>query len=83
MLPTIASRQVPFEAVPELVAGRRVLLRGGAAYVARHEVSSLATGHFRAALSRGLALAARRWAQHLVHAEADRVAPLAAALAQR
>jgi DNA primase large subunit len=29
--------QVPFERVPDLVAGRRVLLRGGWAYVSRHE----------------------------------------------
>ena len=30
--------KVPFERVPDLVAGRRVLLRGGWAYVSRHEV---------------------------------------------
>lgn len=28
---------MPFERVPDLVAGRRVLLRGGWAYVSRHE----------------------------------------------
>ena len=34
--------QVPFERVPDLVAGRRVLLRGGWAYVSRHEARSQA-----------------------------------------
>lgn len=38
--------QVPFERVPDLVAGRRVLLRGGWAYVSRHEVAPLLTGRY-------------------------------------
>ena len=42
-----ARAQVPFEQVPDLVATRRVLLRGGWAFVSRHEVASLVVGHFR------------------------------------
>ena len=40
---------MPFEQVPDLVATRRVLLRGGWAFVSRHEVASLVVGHFRRA----------------------------------
>ncbi|KAK9838163.1 hypothetical protein WJX81_005591 [Elliptochloris bilobata] len=75
--------KVPFERVPDLVAQRRVLLRGGWAYVSRHEVASLLAGHFRVTLSRGLAAAARRWASGGAAEEADRLAPILEALSQR
>lgn len=39
--------QVDFEAVPDLVAGRKVFLRHGQAYVSKTDVVSLVVGHFR------------------------------------
>ena len=39
--------QVNFEAVPDLVAGRKVFLHRGQAYIHRTEVTSLVVGHFR------------------------------------
>ena len=38
--------QVPFEQVPDLVAGRRVFLRAGAAFVARDQIASLVGPRF-------------------------------------
>jgi len=46
-------------------------------------VASLLAGHFRAALSRGLAVAARRWAAGGAAEERDRLAPVVEALSQR
>ena len=40
--------QVPFEQLPDLVALLRVLLRGGWAFVSRHEVASMVVGHSQA-----------------------------------
>ena len=39
--------QVDFEAVPDLVAHRKVFLHQGQAYIHRTEVTSLVVGHFR------------------------------------
>lgn len=39
--------QVDFEAVPDLVAGRKVFLRQGQAYVSKADIASLVVGHFR------------------------------------
>ena len=75
--------QVPFEQVPDLVASRRVLLRGGWAFVSRHEVASLVVGRFRAGLSHALVLTARRWAMQLAEEEADRLTPLISTLSER
>ena len=75
--------QVPFEQVPDLVATRRVLLRGGWAYVSRHEVASLVVSRFRAGLARALALTARRWATLIADEEADRLTPLISTLSER
>lgn len=75
--------QVPFEQVPDLVASRRVLLRGGAAFVSRHEVASLVVGHFRAGLSHSLALTARRWAASIADEEAERLTPVVLSLSER
>lgn len=47
------------------------------------QVASLLAGHFRMALSRGLAAAARRWASGGAAEEADRLAPIVEALSQR
>ncbi len=46
-------------------------------------MASLLAGHFRAALSRGLAVAARRWAAGGAAEERDRLAPVVEALSQR
>lgn len=75
--------QVPFEQVPDLVAARRVLLRGGAAFVSRHEVASLVMGHFRAGLSHSLALTARRWVASVAEDEAERLTPIVLSLSER
>ena len=126
--------QVPFEMVSDLVATRRVLLRGGLAYVGKDQIASLVricckapsassrhhdclciaeqaapsayagravrdrkaagptgcgacprqvVGHFRAGLSKGLAVTARRWASHICHAEGDRLAPVVESLSSR
>ena len=44
--------QVDFEQVPDLVAGRKVYLRHGQAYVYKTDVASLVVGHFRYVWSR-------------------------------
>lgn len=41
--------QVDFEQVPDLVAGRKVFLQRGQAYVFKTDVASLVVGHFRCA----------------------------------
>ena len=51
--------------------------------LARRQVASLLTGHFRVTLSRGLAAAARRWASGGAAEEAERLAPIVEALSQR
>ena len=75
--------QVPFEQVPDLVASRRVLLRGGWAFVSRQQVASLVVGHFRAGLSHSLAITARRWAASIADEEAERLAPIVLSLSER
>ena len=75
--------QVPWEQVPDLVAGRRVLLRAGMAYVHKREIGSLVVSHFRARLSKALALTARKWASQLSAEEADRLTPVVEALSVR
>ncbi|KAE8705473.1 DNA primase large subunit [Hibiscus syriacus] len=48
--------KVPFEEVPELVAGRRVFIYKGHAYVAMNQVVSLVVTQFRSYLSKALIL---------------------------
>ncbi|WIA15273.1 hypothetical protein OEZ85_001944 [Tetradesmus obliquus] len=82
----VASRplfyKVPFQAVPDLVGSRRVLLRAGQAYVGEDQVYSLVVGAFRSCLSASLAEAARAWGAFSA-AEADRLAPLVDSLPSR
>ncbi|KAK9818167.1 hypothetical protein WJX72_008093 [[Myrmecia] bisecta] len=75
--------KVPFEQVPDLVASRRVLLKRGWAYVAKHDVPSLVVGHFRANLSKGLVETARKWASQIAHEEEDRLTPIVESLSIR
>jgi DNA primase large subunit len=75
--------KVPFEAVPDLVATRRVFLRGGFAYVSRDQVGSLVVQPFREALSKSMTRLARDWNSFMAREEADRLAPLVEGLSQR
>ena len=75
--------RVPFEQVPDLVAQRKVLLRGGAAYVPAALLGSVVAVSFRAALSRALVLTAGRWATTIAAAESQRLAPVIRSLATR
>ena len=75
--------QVAFEQVPDLVAGRRVLIRGGWAFLPRSDIASLVVGHFRAHLSKALIVTARKWAASLAEEEADRLTPIVDSLSSR
>ena len=83
LLRPVSGLQVPWEQVPDLVAGRRVLLRHGSAYVHKREMGSLVVSHFRKQLGLALALTARRWASQLAAEEADRLTPIVEALSMR
>lgn len=75
--------KVPFEQVPDLVAGRRVYLQAGFAFVSKDQMSSLVVQPFRAALSKALVVTARRWAAVVAPEEADRLTPVVESLSQR
>ena len=83
LLRAVSGLQVPWEQVPDLVAGRRVLLRQGSAYVHKREMGSLVVSHFRKQLGLALALTARKWASQLAAEEADRLTPIVEALSMR
>lgn len=68
--------KVPFQEVPELVAGRKVFLLRGMAFVPRDQLASIVVGQFRASLSKALVLTNRLWAAKVVHEEKDRLAPV-------
>lgn len=72
--------KVPFEEVPELVAGRRVFLLKGYAYVAMNQVSSLVVTRFRSHLSKALVLTNRKWTSTIREREADRLTPIVESL---
>ncbi|KAG2702771.1 hypothetical protein I3843_06G098700 [Carya illinoinensis] len=72
--------KVPFEEVPELVAGRRVFVHKGHAYVARNQVVSLVATQFRSHLSKALILTNRKWISTIREQESDRLAPIVEAL---
>jgi DNA primase large subunit len=74
---------VPFEEVADLVRGRRVFMADGEAYVPRDQLTSLVVGAFRASLSKSLAVASRRWAQHVAGEERERLAPVIVSLSKR
>ena len=74
---------VPFEEVADLVRGRRVYVHNGEAHVPRDQLTSLVVGAFRAALSKSLAVASRRWAQHVAGEERERLAPVILSLSKR
>ncbi|CAN1253786.1 Probable DNA primase large subunit [Linum perenne] len=68
--------KVPFEQVPELVAGRRVFLSKGYAYVAMNQVVSLVATQFRSLISKALTLTNRKWISSIREQERDRLTPL-------
>ncbi|KAK8627563.1 hypothetical protein V6N13_135172 [Hibiscus sabdariffa] len=72
--------KVPFEEVPELVAGRRVFICKGHAYVAMNQVVSLVVTQFRSYLSKALILTNRKWTSTVREQEKDRLAPIVEAL---
>lgn len=74
---------VPFEEVADLVRGRRVFMSAGQAYVPRDQLTSLVVGAFRSRLSKSLAVASRRWAQHVAGEERERLAPVIMSLSKR
>mmetsp|Transcript_3120 Transcript_3120/g.6789 ORF Transcript_3120/g.6789 Transcript_3120/m.6789 type:complete len:550 (+) Transcript_3120:140-1789(+) len=74
--------KVPFQAVPDLVAGRKVLLMRGQAYVVQRDLVSLVMQDFRASLSKGMAAINRRWNQIFPPHE-QRLKPLVEGLSQR
>ncbi|GLC39296.1 hypothetical protein PLESTB_001574700 [Pleodorina starrii] len=75
--------KVSFTRVPELVSQRRVLLRGGWAYVSRDALAPLVVAEFRAGISKGLSDMARRWRQMFPAEEEQRLQPLVASLTNR
>nr|XP_023870634.1 probable DNA primase large subunit isoform X2 [Quercus suber] len=72
--------KVPFEEVPELVAGRRVFIHKGYAYVAMNQVLSLVATQFRSHLSKALILTNRKWTSTIREQEKDRLTPIVEAL---
>ncbi|KAL5717489.1 hypothetical protein ACHQM5_010481 [Ranunculus cassubicifolius] len=72
--------KVSFEEVPELVAGRRVFIQKGYAYVAMNQVVSLVVTHFRSHLSKALVLTNRKWTSTIREQEKDRLTPIVEAL---
>lgn len=72
--------KVPFEEVPELVAGRRVYIHKGHAFVAMSQVVSLVATQFRSHLSKALILTNRKWTSTIREQEKDRLTPIVEAL---
>ncbi|XP_050205296.1 probable DNA primase large subunit [Mercurialis annua] len=73
--------KVPFEDVPELVAGRRVFICKGHAYVAPSQIVSLVVTQFRSIISKALTLTNRKWTSMIGEQEKDRLTPIVEALA--
>ncbi|KAL5188054.1 putative DNA primase large subunit [Glycine soja] len=72
--------KVPFEEVPELVAGRRVFINQGYAYVAMNQIVSLVATQFRSQLSKALILTNRKWTSSIREQEKHRLTPIVEAL---
>ncbi|KNA15433.1 hypothetical protein SOVF_098300 [Spinacia oleracea] len=72
--------KVPFEEVPELVAGRKVYVHKGHAYVAMNQVVSLVVTQFRSNLSKALILTNRKWTSMISDKEKNRLTPIVEAL---
>lgn len=81
--PDVLFFKVDFECVPDLVAGRKVLLRRGKAYISSSDLASLVVGTFRAELSKAMVAAAARYSSHIAVIEAERLTPVIEALSSR
>jgi len=68
--------KVPFHEVPDLVRGRRVLVRDGYAYVPAENLVSIVVGIFRQRLSKAMTVTGRYWNMRLREEEIDRLTPL-------
>ncbi|CAH2065867.1 unnamed protein product [Thlaspi arvense] len=68
--------KVPFEEVPDLVAGRRVFIQKGYAFVAGSQLVSLVVTQFRSHLSKALILTNRKWTTTIREREKDRLTPI-------
>ncbi|KAL2900263.1 putative DNA primase large subunit, partial [Bienertia sinuspersici] len=66
--------------VPELVAGRKVYIHKGHAYVAMNQVVSLVVTQFRSNLSKALILTNRKWTTIASERENNRLAPIVESL---
>eukprot|EP00898_Chlorokybus_atmophyticus_P008059 jgi/Chlat1/8254/Chrsp77S07677 len=66
--------KVPFQEVPELVAGRRVLLKKGFAYVPHDQLAAQIVGHLRTRL---------HWTAKVAPEERERLTPVVEALSAR
>jgi len=73
---SLAYYKVPFHEVPDLVRGRRVLVRAGYAYVPAENLVSIVVGHYRQQLSKAMTLTGRYWNMRLREEEMDRLTPL-------
>lgn len=81
--PTISNviyYKVPFQEVSELVAGRKVYIHKGHAYVAMYQVVSLVVTQFRSILSKALILTNRKWTAIISDKEKNRLTPIVEAL---
>ncbi|KAG9445938.1 hypothetical protein H6P81_012066 [Aristolochia fimbriata] len=72
--------KVPFEEVPELVAGRRVFIFKGYAYVAMSQIVSLVVTQYRSLLSKALVLTNRKWMSTIQTEEKYRLTPIVESL---
>ncbi|CAN8243766.1 unnamed protein product [Cochlearia groenlandica] len=72
--------KVPFEEVPDLVAGRRVFIQKGYAFVAGSQLVSLVVTQFRSHISKALILTNRKWTTSIREREKDRLTPVVEAL---
>ncbi|CAA7014979.1 unnamed protein product [Microthlaspi erraticum] len=68
--------KVPFEEVPDLVAGRRVFIQKGNAFVAGSQLVSLVVTQFRSHISKALILTNRKWTTTIREREKDRLTPI-------
>ncbi|KAF3525180.1 hypothetical protein F2Q69_00047559 [Brassica cretica] len=66
--------------VPDLVAGRRVLIQKGYAFVAGSQLVSLVVTQFRSHISKALTLTNRKWMTTIREREKDRLTPIVEAL---
>ena len=74
--------KVPFEQVADLVRHRKVLMRGGEAYVLSSDAASVAATAFRAQLLKGLRLCSQHFEEKMDE-EDERLAPLLLCLPER